>query len=83
MDAPDKTLQVSVKKYHFRSDATRVITGNLTGNDAIISTVRIRSLPSGDLLGKEEVITHNPTIVSKSEDLINAHAKKIVSSLLK
>lgn len=79
----DRILQVTVKKYHFRSDATRVITGNLTGNDAIVSTVTVVRLEDGKLLGKEEVITHNPTVISKSEDLINAHAKKIISSLLK
>ena len=30
-DDADRILQVTVKKYHFRSDATRIITGNMTG----------------------------------------------------
>jgi len=79
----NNVLHVTVKKYHFRSDATRVLTGNLTGSDAIVSTIVIKHASDGEVLGKEEVITHNPTVVSKSEDLIRAHSKKIISSLLK
>ena len=76
-------LQVTVTKYHFRSNTTPVLTGTLTGNDAIVSGIVVKRSVAGELLGKEEVITHNPTVVSKSEDLIKGHADKIISSLVK
>lgn len=77
----NRVLQVTVTKYRFRSEATRILTGNMTGSDAIVSTVIVKRSEDGEILGKEEIVTHNPTVVSKSEDLINAHAEKIISSL--
>lgn len=76
-------LQVTVTKYHFRSEATRVLTGNTTGSDAIISTVVIKRVGGGEPLGQQRVYTQNPTVVSTSKDLIEAHAQKIINSLKK
>lgn len=80
-DSPTRNIQVTVTKYHFRSDASRILLGNSTGSDAIVSTVTIRRSSDGEMLGREEVITHNPTVVSTTDQLIKAHANKILSSL--
>ena len=82
-DSPTGLLQVTVTKYRFRSDATRILMGNSAGSDAIVSTVTIKRYSNGEILGREEVITHNPTVVSTTDQLIKAHAEKILSSLSK
>ena len=82
-DKPTRVLKVTVTKYHFRSETTRALTGNLTGNDAIVSTITIKRSADGEILGREDVITHNPTVISTEDQLIKAHANKILNSLVK
>ncbi len=74
-------LEITVVQFRFRSNTSRILLGNFQGNDAVTSNVVIRNIVDGSVLGKEQVIAHNPTVISKVKDLVETHADKIVNSL--
>lgn len=80
-DKPNRTLEIVITKFRFRSETARVLAGTSAGTDAVISTIVVKSAADSSVLGELEVASQNPTIASTSTDLMNSHADKIVKSL--
>ena len=79
----NKQLHTTVIKFRFRKESTRILTGTLTGTDAIVSNVVVKNTADGKTLGEKKIATQNPTVISKPRNLIERHIDKIVSRLSK
>lgn len=76
---PDKVIEITFNSYRMRHGAARALVGIMAGKDNITSTVFIKEKTSGNILGKIQVVSQNPTATGTARGLIEQHADKITS----
>ena len=76
-----KVIEITFNDYYIRSGAARTMLGVAAGVDRITSTVVIKDKDNDKILGRYRVISKNATAWSKSSNLIEQHADKIISYL--
>ncbi|WNO10801.1 DUF4410 domain-containing protein [Teredinibacter sp. KSP-S5-2] len=72
-----KLIEVTFTNYYMRHGAARALVGVMAGSDNITSTVLIKDRSSGEIVGKLQVVSKNPTATSSARLLIEQHADKI------
>jgi hypothetical protein len=76
-----RAVQVVVNTYYMRNGATRALVGVMAGSDRIISTVNVKEVKTGAVLGEFVVESKNPTAMGTSRGLIEQHADLIARYL--
>ena len=75
-----KKMVITFVNYYMRKDKTRGRVGLMAGVDHIKTNIVVRDA-EGNVAGRFEVVSSNPTAVGTSKGLIEGHADRIASYL--
>ena len=79
----NKVVEITFTNYYMRHGAARALAGVMAGADNITTTVIIRDLQTGGIVGQIKVVSKNPTATGSARGLIEGHADKIASYIKK